>query len=110
MTSWPSDLHEAFVARGFRVVRFDNRDTGLSHKFDGIIPDVREVMKAVAESRKPDVPYVLNDMADDAAAHVFGVAVGLDGEVVWAEAFGAATTDTRYAMFSCTKALIAAKG
>jgi pimeloyl-ACP methyl ester carboxylesterase len=86
MTSWPNDLHEAFVARGFRVIRFDNRDTGLSHKFDGILPDVREVMKAVAEGRKPDVPYVLNDMADDAAAlldalgiksaHVAGASMG----------------------------------
>ena len=36
------------------------------------------------------------------------VAVGLDGEVVWAEAFGDATVDSRYPIFSCTKALIAA--
>jgi pimeloyl-ACP methyl ester carboxylesterase len=86
MTSWPDDLHEAFLARGLRVIRFDNRDTGLSEKFDGILPDVREVMKAVAEDRKPDVPYVLNDMADDAAslldelgivsAHVAGASMG----------------------------------
>jgi pimeloyl-ACP methyl ester carboxylesterase len=86
MTSWPDDLHEAFVARGYHVIRFDNRDTGLSHKFDGILPDVREVMKAVAEGRKPDVPYALNDMADDAAAlldalgiksaHVAGASMG----------------------------------
>ena len=86
MTSWPDDLHEAFVARGFRVIRFDNRDTGLSQKFDGIVPDVREVMKAVAEGRKPDVPYTLNEMADDAAAllaelgiksaHIAGASMG----------------------------------
>ena len=35
------------------------------------------------------------------------VAVGLNGEVVWAEAFGEATVDTRFAIFSCTKVLIA---
>ena len=34
-------------------------------------------------------------------------AIGLDGKVVWAEAFGAATPDSRYPIFSCTKALIA---
>src|SRR5258708_21467210 len=67
MTSWPDDLHEAFLARGLRVIRFDNRDTGLSQKFDGILPDIRAVVKAAAEGRKPDVPYTLNEMADDAA-------------------------------------------
>ncbi len=86
MTSWPDDLHEGFVARGFRVIRFDNRDTGLSQKFDGILPDMRAVTKAVAEGRKPDVPYVLDDMADDAAglldelgiasAHIAGASMG----------------------------------
>jgi len=86
MTSWPDDLHQGFVARGFRVIRFDNRDTGLSEKFDGILPDIREVMKAVAEGREPDVPYLLNDMADDAAAlldelgitsaHIAGASMG----------------------------------
>lgn len=36
------------------------------------------------------------------------VAAGLDGEIVWAETLGAATPDSRYPIFSCTKALIAA--
>src|SRR5262249_28082240 len=68
------------------VIRFDNRDTGLSHKHHGILPDVRTVVKDVAEGRKPDVPYVLNDMADDAAglldalgiksAHIAGASMG----------------------------------
>lgn len=35
------------------------------------------------------------------------VAVGLDGQVVWSDAFGDATPETRYVIFSCTKALIA---
>ena len=32
---WPESLYEAFSTRGFRTIRFDNRDTGLSGKFDG---------------------------------------------------------------------------
>ncbi len=86
MTSWPNELHEAFLARGLRVVRFDNRDTGLSHKHHDVLPDVRTVVKDMAEGRKPDVPYVLNDMADDAAglldalgiksAHIAGASMG----------------------------------
>jgi len=86
MTSWPDDLHEGFAARGFRVIRFDNRDTGLSQKFDGILPDVQAAAKAVAQGRKADVPYTLNEMADDAAglldelgiasAHIAGASMG----------------------------------
>jgi len=68
MTSWPDEFHEALSAKGIRVVRFDNRDIGLGHKFDGIVPDIRAVAQAVAEGRKPDIPYTLDDMADDAAA------------------------------------------
>jgi pimeloyl-ACP methyl ester carboxylesterase len=58
---------ERFAARGFQVVRFDNRDTGLSSKLEG-------------------VDYTLADMADDALtvldalgvkrAHVLGVSMG----------------------------------
>ena len=31
---WPESFYEAFSTRGFRTIRFDNRDTGLSGKFD----------------------------------------------------------------------------
>jgi pimeloyl-ACP methyl ester carboxylesterase len=36
MTLWPMEFIEAMVKRGFRVIRYDNRDIGLSHKFDGV--------------------------------------------------------------------------
>ncbi len=45
---------------------------------------------------------------DDGVLPSCQIAVGLDGEIVAAEAFGAATVDTRYVIFSQTKALIAA--
>ncbi len=67
MTSWPSALHEGLSAAGHFVIRFDNRDVGLSQKFSGI-PDARTAAKALAEGKKPDVPYILADMADDVAA------------------------------------------
>jgi pimeloyl-ACP methyl ester carboxylesterase len=86
MTSWPDAYHRRFADSGFRVIRFDNRDVGLSQKFHGIIPDNAANAKAVAEGRKPDVPYTLDDMADDAAAlvqalgftsvHVSGASMG----------------------------------
>ena len=33
---WPDSFYNAFAEQGFRTVRFDNRDTGLSEKFDHI--------------------------------------------------------------------------
>jgi pimeloyl-ACP methyl ester carboxylesterase len=63
---------EQFAAEGFFVIRFDNRDVGLSTKFDGAAPD--------------EVPYLLSNMGDDAVAvldaagvdraHVMGVSMG----------------------------------
>lgn len=86
MTSWPDEFHEAFAKAGFRVIRFDNRDAGLGHKHHGIFPDIGAAAKAMAGGKKPDVPYTLNDMADDAAAlldaldipsaHVAGASMG----------------------------------
>jgi len=75
-----------FVAEGFFVVRFDNRDVGLSTKFARFRPDYRGVLRAKAEGRQPEVPYTVTDMADDALAvldavgvrraHVMGLSMG----------------------------------
>ena len=35
LTLWPDELVEALVGHGFRVIRYDNRDVGLSQKFTG---------------------------------------------------------------------------
>jgi len=80
------ELCALFVERGFFVVRFDNRDVGLSTKLDDFTPHLRDVVAARREGREPDVPYQLADMADDAvavldaldiaAAHVVGVSMG----------------------------------
>jgi pimeloyl-ACP methyl ester carboxylesterase len=36
LTAWPDELVQMLVARGFRVIRFDNRDAGLSQGFDAL--------------------------------------------------------------------------
>ena len=72
LISWPEALCQGLAAKGFRVVRFDNRDVGKStHLADRGTPDTRALMAEVMAGRRPDVPYTLDDMADDA--------VGLDG-------------------------------
>jgi pimeloyl-ACP methyl ester carboxylesterase len=87
MTRWSPAFCEAVADRGFRVIRFDNRDVGLStHFIDAGVPDMAAVAQAVREGRKPPVPYTLSDMAADAAgvlealgigrAHIVGASMG----------------------------------
>lgn len=87
LTLWPIELCEALVARGFRVIRYDNRDIGLSTKFDHAgVPDMAALMMASFTGTKPDVAYTLDDMAADATglldalgidrAHIVGASMG----------------------------------
>jgi len=82
MLSWDDEFCEMLASRGFRVIRFDNRDCGLSTWMDaGGPPDVAAVLNGNA---KP--AYLLDDMAADAtglldalgihAAHVVGASMG----------------------------------
>src|ERR1700758_2593027 len=64
---WPEALCEGLAAKGFRVVRFDHRDIGKSTLLTGqSAPDPRALFAEVMAGRRPDVPYTLDDMADDA--------------------------------------------
>jgi pimeloyl-ACP methyl ester carboxylesterase len=84
--NYPADFCRLFATRGFFVIRFDNRDVGLSTKFDHLRPDVMSVVQALANGEEPVVAYRLSDMAADAVAvldelrieqaHVMGVSVG----------------------------------
>jgi pimeloyl-ACP methyl ester carboxylesterase len=86
MTSWSDEFRQSLATSGLRFIRFDNRDVGLSQKWHGVVPDIRNVLHAVREGRKPDIPYTLNDMAADAAglldalniesAHIAGASMG----------------------------------
>src|ERR1035437_8059 len=87
LTRWPLAFIEILTARGYRVIRYDNRDVGLSHKFDSAGPaDVVKMMTEMAQGKKPSAAYTLEDMANDAAglldalridkAHIVGGGVG----------------------------------
>jgi pimeloyl-ACP methyl ester carboxylesterase len=87
MTLWHEDFCRRLAAGGRHVIRFDNRDCGLSGKLDGVAADPMAVMAAaMAGSEIPAVPYTLSDMAADglalldelgvARAHVVGASMG----------------------------------
>lgn len=87
MTLWPIELVEALVERGYRVIRYDNRDIGLSQKMDGAkAPGMVRHMIMRRIGFRPAVPYTLADMAADGIglldalgigrAHVVGASMG----------------------------------
>lgn len=68
-TRWKADFVSGLVARGYRVIKMDNRDIGLSQKFTEFgIPDFRQILADRAAGQTPDIPYTLSDMAADGAA------------------------------------------
>ena len=76
MLLWHEDLCRALVSRGFYVVRFDNRDIGLStHLRDAPPPDVMSALMGDTSS----AAYALEDLADDTAGLLDGL--GLTGPV-----------------------------
>ncbi len=82
MIAWPDEFCAGLAARGHHVIRFDNRDIGLSTHLSGVrAPHVLDILV-----RRREPPYRVDDMADDAAAlldalglgsaHVVGASMG----------------------------------
>ncbi|MFF0967153.1 alpha/beta fold hydrolase [Streptomyces sp. NPDC003703] len=90
MLAWHEDFCRALADRGRHVIRYDNRDCGLSTKFEEHPVDMGEFIAAVSSGDIPAalamVPYRLLDMADDGfglltalgveRAHVVGASMG----------------------------------
>jgi len=87
MIGWTEPFCEGLAARGHRVVRFDNRDVGLSTKLENVKHDnVLEAMRNSQAGKPVRAPYRLRDMAADAVglmdaldldrAHVVGASMG----------------------------------
>lgn len=87
MTAWDDAFCERLAARGFHVVRFDNRDAGQSTWFTRMPPPRRLALVAAAlRGRRLAVAYTIDDMARDcvglldalgiARAHVVGASLG----------------------------------
>ena len=87
LIAWDENLCRLLVDQGFYVIRYDNRDVGLSTKFDSAgVPDVMTVLTALTTGGSVEMPYTLEDMADDGIAlldaldidraHIVGASMG----------------------------------
>jgi pimeloyl-ACP methyl ester carboxylesterase len=87
LTLWPEAFCRGLAARGFRVIRYDNRDVGKStHFVEAGAPDMPTLMSRSMSGQPVQTPYGLDDMASDAVglldalgvdrAHIVGASMG----------------------------------
>lgn len=87
MVYWDEEFCRQLAVRGYWVIRFDNRDCGLSTWLDDAgVPDISAMKQLIAQRKTAQAPYSLRDMADDAvglldvlkieSAHIIGRSMG----------------------------------
>jgi pimeloyl-ACP methyl ester carboxylesterase len=90
LINWPRAFAQAIADGGRYVITFDNRDTGLSQRFDGLPANITPILAAIGGgdfgTARELAPYLLSDMSDDAVglltalgiehAHVVGASMG----------------------------------
>lgn len=84
---WQDEFCQQIADNGFYVIRYDNRDSGLSTKFEGLSSEeIMEKIMALFSGQKVSVPYTIEDMSSDAVglldemkiekAHICGMSMG----------------------------------
>ncbi len=84
---WQDQFCQQIAANGYHVIRYDNRDVGLSTKFDEVrMPQIMEKVMAIFSGQEVTTPYTIDDMANDAVglldalnidkAHICGMSMG----------------------------------
>jgi len=87
LIDWPDEFIDGLAGKGFRVIYHDNRDAGLSAKFDDFgTPDLLDTQIKLAQGEPIKPPYTLDDMALDIIglmdklgidkAHILGISMG----------------------------------
>lgn len=84
---WQDAFCEQIADKGYHVIRYDNRDVGLSTKFDKVsMPEIVDKVMALFSGQEITTPYTIENMANDAIglldalnidkAHICGMSMG----------------------------------